>query len=965
MNRIETALDELSEPLRSAVSALWARFAEQPAAAEVDLDRVAASLPRVWVASEFVAHACVRHPEMLRDLTESGDLFEGYPKDGLPSRLAAHVQSVSSPEDLSRTLRAFRRREMCRIAWRDLAGLAALDETLRDLTRLAETCIDTALARLHAWESERFGTPCDPGGVEQKLVVLGMGKLGGGELNFSSDIDLMFVFPRKGQTNGRRVIDNEEFFRRLGQKLIRILDDRDSEGFVFRVDMRLRPFGQSGPLAMHFDAFEQYYQGHGREWERYAMIKARPVAGDLTAGWQLIKQLRPFVYRRYLDFGAIESLREMKRLIAHEVERKGMERNIKLGPGGIREIEFIAQMFQLIYGGRRSALRARATVQTLDVLAAQRLLPQYAVNGLKHAYGFLRLTENRLQAQQDRQTHDLPTDELGKARLAYAMGFEQWGDFVRTLLGHVKRVQDQFEQVFEAPQRGAAEPSTTVDFAMLWTRAEEDVENYRDFLTGQGYGDPDQVVTHLARFRGSFTLRSLSKNGRTRLDQLMPLLLGAASRAPSPEIVLERVLKLVETIARRSVYLALLVENPLALSQLVQLCAASPWIAEYLGRHPLLLDELLDPETLYEPLEPEQLAGEAAEFVAQVAEDDLEQGMDVLRHFQQTNILRVACADVTGAFPLMVVSDHLTWIAEAVLRQVTEMAWRDLTRRLGEPTCEVDAEMLVPAFAVVAYGKLGGIELGYGSDLDLVFLHDSRGEKQHTNGARQVDNPTFFARLAQRIIHILTTATAAGVLYEVDTRLRPSGSSGLMVTSIDAFADYQLNNAWTWEHQALTRARIVVGPDHLAERFSAIRREVLSRPRDAANLRKEVREMRERMRSELCRSKPGHFHLKQDRGGIVDIEFVVQYLVLAGAHQHSELLTWTDNIRQLDALEAVGVLSEKDAGFLRDAYRALRKCGHRLTLQARSSFVELEGEDEFDRMRRGVARIWKRLMECD
>ncbi|MDX1654298.1 MAG: bifunctional [glutamate--ammonia ligase]-adenylyl-L-tyrosine phosphorylase/[glutamate--ammonia-ligase] adenylyltransferase, partial [Candidatus Competibacteraceae bacterium] len=493
----------------------------------------------------------------------------------------------------------------------------------------------------------------------------------------------------------------------------------------------------------------------------------------------------------------------------------------------------------------------------------------------------------------------------------------------------------------------------------VWTNRSEMGEG---FLAQQGYDDPKAVQDSLERLRSSFSFRALSARGHERLDQLMPLVLGAAARAERPARTLERIARLIEAIARRSVYLAMLVENPMALSQLVKLCDASSWIADYLARYPLLLDELLDPASLYVPLDCQALDRELKRMLDRVPADDTEQVMDVLRHFQHTNSLRVAAAEVSGAMPLMVVSDYLTEIAEVVLRRVLELAWKDLTVRHGRPRCEVDGQQRLPQMAIVAYGKLGGIELGYGSDLDLVFLHDSEGEKQQTDGDRVLDNSTFFVRLGQRIIHFLSTRTPAGQLYEVDTRLRPSGKSGLLVSSLSAFAEYQRHQAWTWEHQALVRARVVAGPDALRERFTALRREVLSRQRELAELRRQVREMRERMRKELGSSKPGYFNLKQDRGGIADIEFMVQYAVLANAHRYPELLNYTDNIRQIAGLELSGVLSSSDAGVLRDAYRDLRRRAHRLKLQAQSSLVPREEVGEWPK---AVARLWWQLLEKD
>jgi glutamate-ammonia-ligase adenylyltransferase len=922
-------------------------------------------LARVWACSDFVASSCARDPSLLVELFDAVELEQPANHLALRERVRAQAAQATDADGLGASLRRIRRRDMVRIAWRDLTGRAGLGESLRDLTQLAECCLQEALARLHQWEVERFGEPRNADGGAQQLVVLGMGKLGGGELNFSSDIDLILGFPENGETDGRRPVSNEEFFRRLGQKLAGLLDQVTDLGFVFRVDLRLRPFGDSGPLVATFSALEQYYQTHGRDWERYAMIKARPVAGDLLAGERLLESLRPFVYRRYLDYGALAALREMKRMIVREVERKGLRRNVKLGPGGIREIEFIAQAFQLIYGGRRPVLRERSTLGVLDALGAGGYLPKYVVAALKEAYCFLRLTENRLQAHADQQLHDLPHEELPKLRLAYAMGFDTWPAFVDALMRHVRRVEGQFEQVFAAPQGDDQGDGAAGDFAAVWDGGLSD-EAARSFLTEQGFEQPDEVERLLAGLQSSLACRSLSTRGRDRLDQLMPLLLGAVAGAPHPTQTLDRLLRLVERVARRSVYLSMLVENPLVLSQLVKLCAASPWIAEHLARHPLLMDELMHPSSLYQPLRPDALLAELDLYLSRISPADQEQRLDAFRHFQQINVLRVAAADINGGLRLMLVSDCLTWIAEAVLRRVLEYSWTDLVARHGVPRYIWEGEIREAGFAIVAYGKLGGIELGYGSDLDLVFLHDSCADGQETDGARCIDNGTFFARLAQRIIHHLSTRTAAGVLYEVDTRLRPSGRAGLLVTSLEAFTRYQREEAWTWEHQALVRARPVAGTEAIAEALCELRRTTLSQPRDRQKLRTEVREMRERMRQELGSKKGGGLDLKHDRGGIADIEFMVQYAVLAGACDYPALLEWTDNIRQLDALEAASLLSAEDASCLRDAYRALRRLGHRLTLEGRdSSLTELELGQENQRHREAVARLWRQMMETD
>ena len=950
----------LPPDLQLEIAQHWQAFsaAAQAAGAALPTGVILEQLIPVWAGSEFVARACIREPGLLTELVDSGDLANCYTLGDWAMRLARQLAAVRDESQLAAALRRFRRREMVRIAWRDLAGLADLAETLGDLTDLAEAAVGAALDRLHEEQCRRYGVPRAADGQPQQLVVLGMGKLGGRELNFSSDIDLIFTYPQQGQTDGARSISNEEFFRRLGQRLTKTLAEPTADGFVFRVDLRLRPFGDSGPLAVSFAAFEDYCQHHGRDWERYAMIKARCIAGDREAGERLLTALRPFVYRRYLDYHAFEALRGMKALIAQDMERRGMRRNIKLGPGGIREIEFIAQAFQLIYGGREPALRERGIVRVLDTLGATGRLPKEAVHDLQQAYAFLRRVENRLQAWADQQTHHLPESELAKLRLAFTMGYSDWDALAQELARHTNAVSRQFAQVFGS----AAEPeSTHADLGETW-RGDPSEDRALSLLVEYGFETPARAWNRLRALKTGFSYRTMSPRGRERLDGLIPRVLEAVRITPQPTATLERILNLLETIARRSVYLALLTDQPAALAQLVKLCAASGWISHHLSRYPLLLDDLLNPAVLYAPLDRRQLAAELDLQLARIPADDAEEMLNALRYFKQSQVLRVAAAEVSGAMPLMIVSDHLTEIAETLLRKVLELAWGDLLPKFGQPRCVVANVERDAQFAIIAYGKLGGIELNYGSDLDLVFLHDSAGVRQFTVGPRPIDNSTFFAKLVQRIISLLTTRTGAGDLYEVDTRLRPSGRAGLLVSSFEAFTEYQRHQAWTWEHQALVRTRMVAGPAVLAERFQTIRREVLQRDHDPVALRREVREMRERMRTELDSSTAEVFDLKQGRGGIADIEFMVQYEVLANACHCPDLLIFTDNIRQLDGLERLGILSAADADQLRNAYRGLRRRVHQLKLQEQPAQVSNDvARDERD----SVVRIWRQIMEED
>ena len=954
---IDRAMSRLPSVLREQAGQWLSDYMELGGLPESDLLRQ--SLPAVWSCSPFVARCCLRDHAMLNDLVESGDLETAYQEGDLAKRLRARLEDVEDTEALDARLRQFRRREMVRIAWRDLAGWVSLDETLIDLSNLAEVCIDGALRHHQRNLKARYGTPRAADGEESLFYVIGMGKLGGQELNYSSDIDLIFGFSEPGKTDGERSVDNEQYFTRLGQRLINSLNAQTVEGFVFRVDMRLRPYGESGPLVMTSDQIENYYESQGREWERYALVKARAVGGNREAGEALLDSLVPFVFRRYLDFGALENLREMKAMIAKEVERRGLHDNIKLGAGGIREVEFIGQAFQIVRGGREKQLQQRRIMPVLEYLGQTGSLPGFVVRGLMEGYDFLRRSENHLQAIDDKQTHELPEDNADRLRLAFGMGYETWDEYHERLDTHRRHVREHFDQVFASPQvEDEPTPHETPEVGDVWAQS-LDAEQALNVLGDNGFEDPEEAWKRVQTFREGSHCRALSDTGHTRLDRLMPLLLGAVAHTDNPDQTLARLIDLLEAIVRRTVYISLLAERPMALSQLVKLCSASPWIARLITRMPVLLGELLDPRSLYAPLKRDALAGELRERLQELPRDDLEQRMEVLRQFKQVNTLRVAAADIAGVTRLMVVSDLLTDIAEVVLAEVLDLAWYHLEQRHGRPTCVVDGETLEPGFAIIAYGKLGSLELGYGSDLDLVFLFDSRGERQMTDGERTVDNNVFFVRLAQRIIHILGATTAGGVLYEADLRLRPSGKAGLLASSLSAYEDYQREEAWTWEHQALVRARFVAGDAELGERFREVRREILTMERDVEKLREEVRDMRERMRGQKADKDDSVFDLKQGRGGIADIEFMVQYGVLSGARKAPTLVRYTDNIRLLGELSESGWLSPDDAGLLADAYRTYRARVHRATLQEKPATVPAT---ELRETRDAVAAVWDRLM---
>ncbi|MDC0663114.1 bifunctional [glutamate--ammonia ligase]-adenylyl-L-tyrosine phosphorylase/[glutamate--ammonia-ligase] adenylyltransferase [Marinobacter sp. SS21] len=882
-------------------------------------------------------------------------------------RWQTYLATVTDEPSLHQALRRFRKEAQFRIIWRDLLKWADLAETIAATSAFADLSIEGALTWLYADACLQLGTPYgrDPvtgDEVPQPMVVLGMGKLGGRELNVSSDIDLIFAFPSSGETRGgRRSLDNQQFFIRLGQRLIQALDQITADGFVFRVDMRLRPYGQSGALALSFPALETYYQDQGRDWERYAMVKARVVAGGKQAGAALMESLRPFVYRKYIDFSAFESLRTMKSMISREVRRKGLEKDIKLGSGGIREIEFMVQAFQLIRGGRDRELQQRELLAILPELEKLELLPPDVVSELREAYVFLRNLEHALQGVADKQTQLLPEDEPTRARVALILGFEQWADCLAALDQHRARVASHFADIIALDDETETSAELDEGWQALWL-GELDDATAITWLAGRGFEAPEATLKSLLEVRSGRQAQTMQTQGRQRLNQFMPVLLEAVTRVDNPSETLSRVLQLVEAVMRRTAYLVLLLENPGARGQLVRLCSESPWIASQLAETPLLLDELLNAESLYHPPTKSELVDDLRQQMLRIPYEDLEEQMESLRHFKKAHVLRVAASELRGTLPLMKVSDYLTWIAEAVLDHVVEVAFANLVSRHGYPL-RSDGSVSDTDFAVIGYGKLGGIELGYTSDLDLVFVHKA-DPGLSTNGEKPIDNAVFYTRLGQRIVHILSTQTPSGQLYEVDMRLRPSGNSGLLVSTVSSFERYQRNDAWTWEHQALARARGVAGcPDTLAA-FEQLRHDLLCQHRDGMALRTEVVAMREKMRASLgtpapASGPPSVFHVKHDSGGIVDIEFLVQYLMLAHSAQHPELTQWSDNIRQLEELGRAGVLPVADTEQLRQAFITLRSTIHRRALQNLTSRV---AGDAFADERAYIQQVWQRVM---
>ncbi|MDE2149638.1 MAG: bifunctional [glutamate--ammonia ligase]-adenylyl-L-tyrosine phosphorylase/[glutamate--ammonia-ligase] adenylyltransferase [Gammaproteobacteria bacterium] len=840
-------------------------------------------------------------------------------------------------------LRRLRTASLAEIAVRSLRGEEEVEQTLIAASRLAERCIGLALR----------GAEVELGLHVPGFCVLALGKLGGDELNFSSDVDLIFGFD---QPAGEEDEQTRQRAIALSQQLTRWLAEVTADGFVYRVDTLLRPFGSAGALAMSFAAMEHYYQRHGREWERYALIKARPAAGDLGAGSAFLQRLQPFIYRRYLDFEAIENLRDLRARIEADARARDRQDDLKIGPGGIREIEFIVQLFQLMRGGQEPRLRGPRLLPVLRALGQGRYLPPDTAAALERDYLWLRRCENAVQMWADQQTHRLPRDADAREFVRRAMAAPDWEALLEQHAALRRRVRREFENTFAAPRsaRQADELPALIDTLLLETG---DREAATGRLAGLGCGEQAEAVARAIIDLSALRRRGgLGDRGWTRLKRLLPELLRDGLATESPGTGLLRALEIVKALAGRTTYLSLLQESTGARAQLLRLCAASPWITQQLIQAPALLDALLDPRTLYAPPQRDELAAAVAAAAHAIADDDLEGQMDCLRRFRQEMMLRIAASDLAAALPIYQVSDRLTWLAEAVLAQTLSFAWAGIARQWGTPP---DTDRARSAFAVIGYGKLGGIELGYGSDLDLIFLYDRDPEAETQGGSRRCSAAEFHARLAQRIVSLLTTQTARGRAYAVDLELRPSGRSGLLVSRLSGFERYQLESAWTWEQQALLRARPVAGDERIGERFRQIRRQVLCRARDDDTLRHEIAAMRDKMRAARTAPAGGRWDVKHAAGGLIDAEFLIQHLCLLHAATHPQAIEFTDNWRQIEALAAAGLLPPSDAQALIEAGRAMRAHLHRRALQQADDSA---AESELAAERETVQRLWRRRM---
>ncbi|MCU4491772.1 bifunctional [glutamate--ammonia ligase]-adenylyl-L-tyrosine phosphorylase/[glutamate--ammonia-ligase] adenylyltransferase [Acinetobacter guillouiae] len=855
-----------------------------------------------------------------------------------------HLVNIQDENTWMKVLRILRARLMFRWIWQDANQLTNVVKLTRELSDFADACIVAAKDFARIPLLAKHGEPMGYNGKLQDLIVIGMGKLGAQELNLSSDIDLIFAFDEQGESNGRKCIDVQQFCILWGQKLIYLLDHITADGFVFRVDMRLRPWGDGSALAISHVALEKYLSQHGREWERYAWIKARIITGGQD-GDSLLDMTRPFVFRKYVDYTAFEAMREMKAMIEREVARRNIADDIKLGAGGIREVEFIVQVFQLIYGGAKLELQDRQCLVSLKHLGEAGLLDHQSVEDLEDAYLFLRRVEHAIQALNDQQTQSLPTEPELRQRIIDTLGFDDWAAFIDFLNQKRSKVTFQFEHLIK--EKGLDSPIES--FSQLESQLNEILDsNAQNLIHEFWYGH---------------AIKKLPAKAVQRLKEFWPHLVEAVLQSNSPQVALMRLMPLVESVMRRTVYLVMLIESKGALQRLVKMATVSPWICEELTHYPVLLDEFLSMD--FELPRRDYLEDSLRQQLLRIEIDQVEDQMRVLRLFKKSNVLTVAASDVLAESPLMKVSDALTDIAEVSVIATLNLAYQTVAKRHGYP---VDAEGLRcsldhMAYAVIGYGKVGGIELGYGSDLDLVFIH-YMDEQADTDGQKAISGFEFAMRVAQKFMSLMTTQTLDGRVYEIDTRLRPSGEAGLLVTSLKAFEQYQLKSAWLWEHQAIVRARSIAGEQSLRAKFEELRCRVLTLPREEETVRKEVLNMRQKMKDHLGSSKDqkkdGIFHLKQDAGGIVDIEFMAQYVVLAWSGTNPDLAHYSDNVRILEDAAKAGCLSSDDVSALIQAYLSERAESHRLALANHN--MQVSAADWHD-TREVVCKLWQRLID--
>lgn len=906
--------------------------------------RCAQQYPRLFALEiiPWVDHLC--RIDSNAKVDETDYLIEEFADD-----LRQQMNTATSEEQAYYELRISRHLLLARVTCADMLHKQSTETSLLVCSKLANELINVAYQYCFGQLSARFGTPEN----NNQLMILGMGKLGGEELNFSSDIDLIFVFPEAGKTqNSLKCIEHEAFFTKLARKLIDILDKPTEFGRVFRVDMRLRPLGESGPLVVSLSALENYYVMQGREWERFAMQKVR-VINETPWNDEVISIIQPFVYKKYLDYTSVESIREMKRLIEQEVERKQVQNNIKLSQGGIREAEFYIQSLQLIHAGRDKTCQHQSFLKALGALRDRDIINSPIYQQLKKDYLFLRKIEQFLQQVDDQQTQQLPTNELDQNRLT--LWFKNYSEknCYDSIVDCMQRISNLFQLIVgnekspicTEPHNSQQLVSSTLTEALSdWILNCEDTSVLEQILAK--YLNTESIECVLQHLRGFYEkVYKYARNERTEESskQLLPLLFDSFEYEEQTinKVQVAGVFKVLNAISGRKTYFDLLIQQNDARKRLFELCAKSPWISEQLSRYPSLLDELVHPQYLLDSQQTieqwqTECENELRLYMLRVDLDDVELVMDKLRAFKHAQQFRIAASDLVGTIQINQVSDKLTALAETILLYVLRFAWRHVTALHGsvQISSEKSHAAYIEHLSIIAYGKFGGYELSYDSDLDIVFLHNAplSAMTNETGCRKSLTNQEFFIKLVQRFNHLCTTRTYNGVLYEIDLRLRPSGNSGLLISHIDSFEQYQLNKAWTWEHQALVRARSIFVNSPLSQSFNEVKQSVLSIERDRTSLKQDINDMRNKMRAHLYKPNKEKIDFKHAPGGIVDIEFCVQYWVLLNGQSHITLSEYSDNLRIIEHLESQQLIDAEKAHTLTSSYLYIRNIAHRKQL---------------------------------
>lgn len=902
-------------------------------------------IAKTVAASQYVADILQKYPEAASIIADAAR------SDNPSNPFSLEIDLTYNLETLKYEIRRYKHLSFCYIAVLAVNNIYTVTETIQELSVVADECLyyaaDWSMTKAHS----SLGKSYDSLGNLQKIIIIALGKLGGEELNFSSDIDICFVYPESVTFEARNTrCTKEDLYLHVARNIIDIISDNNEHGFVFRIDLKLRPFGDSGPIVLSTSSMEEYYQLYGREWERYALIKSRVVFGDLNEGRMLMQKLRPFIYRRYMDFSIFESLRDMRAMIEQEIRKKDKDDDIKIGRGGIRQIEFIAQSFQLVRGGKDPIFQQRSLIKALEIIKRYKYINEQEHKLLIESYEFLRKVENALQMLNNQQVHSLPKIEIDKKRLCVSLGFDNWEVLLNELNHYRNSVARLFNKILTPQVKNLNEGPIRIMIGDIWHNLNDNKSLH--ILEKHLPETYETVYLILRDFKNRINNKQLGQKTRGRIDKLLPEVINISINAPSPEQALDRLIALIESIGRRSLYISLMIENPGILQLIIDLCTKSEWVHQQLCKYPILLDELLDFR--------KNRGFSVADFKKELQlslqwldKNDLEQQMECLRQFKLNNTFRVAVSDVLGEISIKRVSDYLTDIAEVILEFVVSLAFDQVKNKLGFGK---ELNYLIDNFSVIAYGKLGGIELSYSSDLDLVFIYDAEQVKIIYGNEKEMSIDEFYMKLGQRMYHILNTTTSSGPLYNIDMRLRPLGDSGLLVTSFASFSDYQRNSAWTWEHQALVRARVVIATDKISRKLNSIRREILARRRVPIILKHDIASMRTRMQQERRNTDTD---LKLMSGGINDIEFLVQYYVLRWSYLHPILTEHTDNMRIIDSLVAVGVLRIDDAKTLRDSYLLYRDINHKRILYGVDDYFV--GDNDFLARKYTVESLWNNI----